>query len=229
MLPSVSDAPLARGSRVDTAYARLKSEILSNRLMPGFQGTEPEIAARLSMSRTPVREALIRLQSEGLVELIPRRGARVLPISGGDMREIYEILTALEPHAAAELAGRALDPGDLAPLDAATSDMEAALEVRDLDAWADADDRFHRRLLDLHGNARLTAIAAKLYDQAHRARMMTIKLRDLPYRSTEDHRTILSAIRAGAADEVWAVFEEHRRRAARELLDILNRLGLPQV
>ncbi|MBV2360632.1 GntR family transcriptional regulator [Thalassococcus sp. CAU 1522] len=217
----------ARSSRVSDAYVRLKDEILNNRMPAGFQAPEPDIAQRLGMSRTPVREALIRLQAEGLVELVPRRGARVLPVVADDMREIYEILTALEPHAAAVLAARSPSAADLAPLETATCDMEAALSAEDLRAWAEADDRFHRALLDLHGNARLSAIAASLYDQAHRARMVTLKMRALPHQSTAEHREILTCLRNGDAEGARTVFTAHRQRAARELLNILETYGLP--
>jgi DNA-binding GntR family transcriptional regulator len=74
-----------KSSRVNDAYVQIKAEILSNRLPPGFQAPEPEVALRLGMSRTPVREALIRLEADGLVELIPRRGVRVLPLRAEDM------------------------------------------------------------------------------------------------------------------------------------------------
>lgn len=218
-----------RASRVNDAYARLKDEILSNRLLPGFQAPEPEIAERLGMSRTPVREALIRLQAEGLVELIPRRGARILPVLASDMQEIYEILTALEPHAAAELAKRALTEEDLAPLELATQEMETALTQGSLEEWADADDRFHRSLLHLHGNERLCAITSSLFDQAHRARMVTLRLRKAPVRSTQEHRQILTHLRNGDAKKVKSVFHAHRERAARELLHILETFGLPQL
>lgn len=224
--PGIEQEP-PRVSRVGDAYARLKDEILSTRMPPGFQAPEPEIAARLGMSRTPVREALIRLQAEGLVELIPRRGARVLPMVAADMREIYEILTALESHAAAELARRGPTRAELAPLDAATRDMEQALARDDLDDWAAADDRFHRDLLRLHGNGRLSAIASALYDQAHRARMVTLRLRDRPVQSTADHRHILDCLHAGDGDGVSAAFVDHRHRAARELLGILETFNLP--
>ncbi len=221
-------ARTGRGSMVDIAYAALKDEILSTRMLPGFRATEPEVADRLGMSRTPVREALIRLQADGLVELIPRRGMRVLPVSAEDMNDIYEILTALEPHAAAELALRRPGLEVLAPLVRATEDMERALERPDLEAWAEADDRFHRALLELHGNARLTAIAGALFDQAHRARMITLRLREVPHRSTAEHRDILQALRDGDAERVRRIFQTHRERAARELLQLLERLGLPQ-
>nr|WP_239113267.1 GntR family transcriptional regulator [Shimia biformata] len=219
----------ARISRVDDAYARLKGEILSNRLLPGFQAPEPEFAERLGMSRTPVREALLRLEAEGLVQLVPRRGARILPVLASDMTEIYDLLGALEPHAAAELARRNPSKAELAPLIAATDDMEAALDEGNLEKWAAADDRFHRTLLELHGNRRLIGFASSLYDQAHRARMVTLRMRDKPVRSTREHRDILDLLLSGDAEGVEQLFRDHRRRAASELLNILETFGLPQL
>ncbi|PLW78577.1 GntR family transcriptional regulator [Cohaesibacter celericrescens] len=212
---------------VDDAYNRLKHAILTNELLPGYQAPEPEVAAWLNMSRTPVREALIQLQSEGLVELIPRRGVRVLPIQAKDMREIYEILSALEPSAAENIARRGLTEEDLAPLEQATSEMEQALDANDLIAWAEADDRFHRALLEINGNERLNKIVSALIDQAHRARMMTLRLRKKPVKSTQDHRKILEYLRNGEAKKAGALFRQHRNRASTELLNILEDFKVP--
>ena len=181
------------------------------------------------MSRTPVREALLRLESEGLVKLIPRRGARVLPVSPDDMREIYEILTALEPEVAARLAQANLGKGALGELEQATLDMEKALEEDDLDAWARADNRFHRKLLALHGNKRLMSFVRTICDWAHRARMMTLRLRQKPTRSTSEHRQIITHILQGEAEKAREAFRQHREKTATELLEILNNLRLYRV
>lgn len=225
--PGASSMPSEKRSRVGGAYAQLKNEILTNAMPPGFQAPEPEIAARLGMSRTPVREALIRLEAEGLVELIPRRGARVLPVLASDMQEIYEILSTLEPTAAAHLAARRPSDDELEELELAMRDMEHALDQNDLEAWAASDDRFHRELLRVHGNKRLAGIASSLFDQAHRARIVTLRLRDRPVRSTREHRDILNCLRSGDAERVRRVFSEHRERASSELLAILQNYGLP--
>ncbi len=221
--------PAPKVSRVNDAYERLKQEILENRLPPGYQGTEPEIAARMEMSRTPVREALIRLQSEGLIDLIPRRGIRVLPIAPSDMRDIYQILTVLEPEAAADVATIGLTPNQIDALEAATVEMESALETEDLDRWASADDHFHRTLLACNGNDRLTAFVNTLFDQAHRARVVTLRLREVPWKSTEDHRAILKAVTDGDAERTRKLFRAHRERAAQELLQALERSRLSQL
>ncbi|MEM9522851.1 MAG: GntR family transcriptional regulator [Pseudomonadota bacterium] len=213
---------LSRPTRVNRAYDLLRADILSNRLPPGFSAPEPDLAERLGMSRTPLREALIRLEHDGLVELVPRRGVRVLPMYPDDMREVYAILAALEPEAAAELALHNGDPGWLKPLEDAVGDMEAALEADDLDAWAQADDRFHRELVEMSSNRRLTEIVTGLYDQVHRARTLTLRLREKPVQSTREHREVLNGILDGKPRRVRKLFRAHRDRTAAELLAILE-------
>ncbi len=211
-------ASRARGRLVEDAYRRLKREILENRMKPGFRAPEPAIAERLGMSRTPVREALVRLAGEKLVELVPRRGARVLPVSPGDMREIYQVLTALEPEAAADVARARPDKAALAPLERAAEAMADALTRDDREGWAAADDRFHRALLDMTPNRRLAEIVGAMLDQSQRARTVTLALRAPPTASTEEHAALLDAIVAGDADRARTVFSAHRRRAADELI-----------
>ena len=93
-----------RVSSAERAYRALKDLILSNELPAGSQLLEQEAALRLGMSRTPVREAMIRLEQDGVVEIRPRHGMRVLPVSAADMREIYDVLTSLEATAAEMVA-----------------------------------------------------------------------------------------------------------------------------
>jgi DNA-binding GntR family transcriptional regulator len=196
---------------------------------PGFMALEAEIALRLGMSRTPVREALIRLEKQGLVEFVPRRGIRVKAIAPDDMREIYDILTALEPQAAASVASKHPTAEQLTELDVATSDMERALKSQDREAWAEADDQFHRKLLELNNNRRLLDFVSVLLDQAHRARMFTLRVREMPVKSTEEHRRILDALVSGDVEKAHTVFRLHRQRAASELLELLERCKLTQL
>jgi len=215
-----------RQSLTDEAYEHLKEEILDNRMPPGFQALEQELAQRLNMSRTPVREALIRLQEEGLVKVVPRRGMRVLPLSPTDMQEIYEVLTCIEAEATAMLAKRRPNKKELSKLVRATRDMEKALKNDDLEAWAQADNRYHRELVRLCGNKRLATIANTLMDQAHRVRMFTLRLREKPFRSTQEHRDQVAAFLDGNPDRVRKIYREHRERAATELINILKQYRL---
>ncbi|MDH3452550.1 MAG: GntR family transcriptional regulator, partial [Gammaproteobacteria bacterium] len=132
------------------------------------------------MSRTPVREALIRLADEGLVEVRPRHGMSVLGVSAADMREIYQVLTALESMAAEVVAARGVDEQQLALFEACVTDMDAALQQDNLRDWAAADERFHELLIELCGNRRLAAIVCTCRDQARRVRMTTLHLRPKP-------------------------------------------------
>ncbi len=170
-----------------------------------------------------VREALIRLEQEGMVEILPRRGMRVLPISAEDMAEIYEVLTALEARAAERLAERKPAPKSLAPLTRALERMEAALEAGELKSWARADDRFHRQLVGLAGNRRLAEMARTVFDQAHRARMATLHLRPWPRQSNKDHRALVQAILKGDARRAREIHARHRHRAMAILLALLER------
>ena len=216
-------------SLVDAAYEQIRRRILDNIWPPGHRALEQEVALELGMSRTPVREALLQLQNEGLVEVIPRHGVRVLPVSPTDMREIYEILIALECMAAELLARRKPGDEELQPLIAATDAMDAALKVDDLDAWAQADERFHAQLLELAGNRQLQATVFNYWDRAHRARMFSLRLRPAPVNSTREHMQLVERLRAGDPEGASAVNRAHRERANRELLAIFERYKLAQM
>lgn len=216
-------------SLVDAAYDQIRRRILDNLWPPGHQALEQEVALALGMSRTPVREALVRLQNDGLVQVVPRHGMRVLPVSPTDMREIYEILTALECMAAEIVARRGPDEAALAPLVQATAAMDAALQDDDLDAWAAADERFHASLIELAANRQLAATVWNYWDRAHRARMFSLKLRPKPVNSTREHRDLVERLRAGDARGAAEVNRAHRERASRELLAIFERFKLAQM
>jgi len=200
----------------------LRSLIFSGALPPGSDHLEAELAERLGISRTPVREALMRLEDQGLVMLRPRRGARIVGLSAKDMNDIYEVLTAIESAAAARAAARSLDPADLAPMRRAIADMDNALASGDLETWAEADDAFHQGLLAASGNDRFAETAARYSDQVRRARMVTLRLRPPPARSNEDHRAVLDAIERGDSDSARALHRAHREQARVLLTDLLR-------
>lgn len=216
-------------SLVEAAYEQIRRRILDNVWPPGHRALEQEVALALGMSRTPVREALVRLQAEGLVEVVPRHGMRVLPVSPVDMREIYEMLTALECMAAERLARRRPSDDELAPLLQATLAMDQALAADDLEAWARADEQFHSQLVALAGNRHLQATVLNHWDRAHRARMFTLRLRPKPVNSTREHRALVERLREGDWEGAARENRAHRERASRELLAIFERYKLAQM
>lgn len=223
-------APFAAGppreSSADRAYREMKRRILGNEMLPGTQVLEGELAASLGLSRTPVREAMIRLAEDGLVEVRPRHGMRVLPISATDMAEIYLILTELEAAAARIVADKGVGRADLAALEGAVRDMDVALKADDLDAWAAADERFHKMLVELSGNRRIVAVVNMFWDQAHRARMATLRIRPKPVNSNKDHAAVVAAIRRRDADAAYTLHRQHRVRATQMLAELIERLRL---
>lgn len=217
-----------RKTMVEAAYASLKAKIIHNELPPGYQALEGELALQLGMSRTPVREALIRLENEGFVEVVPRRGFRVTALTQHDIREINEVLTHLEAGAAERLAARKPGPDEMARLDAAIGDMDAALETGDMAAWAAADYRFHCLLVEMAGNRHLSEVARNFLDKAHRFRLLTTPVRERPVYSNVNHAAVVEAIRRGDPRSALEIHLAHKRRWSRELDGVLSRLELPE-
>ncbi len=215
-----TDKPLSNTQRAVNELRRL---IFTGELPAGSDHLESELADRLGMSRTPVREAALTLESQGLLELRARKGVRILSVSPEDMREIYDVLTELESLAAELAAEKNYASVDLAGLEDAITDMEAALSIKDLEAWADADDRFHSELVRLGGNSRITTIVSMLNDQVRRARTTTLYMRALPSRSNEDHRGVFEAIRRGDAAAARRIHRAHRQHAKQMLIELLER------
>lgn len=205
------------------AYETIKEMILDGRLKPSASFLETELAVRIGVSRTPVREAGQRLEREGLVKMRPRRGMLVLPVSAADMAEIYQLLSALEPLAAQLAAERGLTPTQAKAMEAATARMEEALAAEDLSAWAEADDMFHALLVEASGNKRLIEATERYRTQVHRARMATLTLRPRPQQSTADHRALLERLLQRDADGAKRVHFRHREAAGQMLTDLLSR------
>ncbi len=219
----------AKPSNAQRAVAALRQMIFSGALPAGSDHLESELAERLKMSRTPVHEAALVLASQGLVQLRPRKGVRILSVSPEDMAEIYDVLTELESLAAERAAEAGHSADALAELMSATAAMDAAITAADLDAWAAADDRFHRELVRLGGNSRVVAIAEMMSDQVRRARQTTLHMRPLPTRSNADHRRVCEAIRDGDAATARACHRAHRQEAKTVLLALLRKHRLHYV
>lgn len=216
-------------SLAEGAYAEIKRRILSNEYPGGFQILEDALCEELGMSRTPLREGLMRLQNEGLIEVLPRRGMRVLPLTADDIADIYEVISALELLAARTLASLPDNAGPVSRLQAEVIEMERALERDDLDGWAVADERFHRILADESGNPRLATAARTLLDQSQRFRIFTLRMREKPTSSTRNHRQLVQAIRRHDADGAVKCHATHRRSWEENMYGLMRRFGIRQI
>ncbi len=182
-----------------TAYEHVKRGILDREYDSGDLVTEGEVAARLGISRTPVREALLRLDAEGLIRLYPKRGALVLPVSGQDVHDVFETRELVEGFAAArawkhreELVVR---------LDELTGQMRRGYEQGDPVALMTADRAFHAAIVDAGGNRILTSLYESLRDR--QMRMGVAALRVSPDRlaaAVEQHTALVEVLRAADGD-----------------------------
>jgi DNA-binding GntR family transcriptional regulator len=214
-------SPKTGEKSAQVAYATIKQRILDNEYAPGTAVLEQALANDLGLSRTPVREAMIRLEHEGLVRVVPRHGMTVLPLAPRDMTEIYQIMIGLELVATEQLAARQPSADEIAPLVEACDAMAAAMERDDLDSWAKADERFHLSLVELCGNRRLAAMVM--------ARMFTLRLRPKPTDSTREHREVVEAILAGDPARATRLYRDHREKASGQMVRIIEQYGLTRL
>lgn len=207
----------------------LRALIFAGELPPGSDHLESELAEKLGMSRTPVREATLVLESQGLLEVRPRKGVRISALSADDMREIYEVLTELESLAASLAAEARYSEQDLSRLKSATREMEASVADNDREGWARADAAFHDELVRLGGNKRIQTIVSNFNDQVRRARALTLHMRPMPRKSNEDHRALYEAIARGDSKAARQIHWMHRTEAKDMLINLLNQHGLRRV
>ncbi len=216
-------------SNTQQALSILKELILDNRLASGSNHLESELAEMLGMSRTPVREATLILEAQGLVEVKPRHGVKILSLSPQDMSEIYDILTELESLSAELAANMGYSEEQFQIAETAIQKMDEALENDDLEAWAVADELFHSELVRFGNNSRIANIYRMYSDQVRRARKLTLNLRPKPTKSNDDHRNVLNAIRDGNASEAQILHRAHRIQAKKMLIGLLEQYGFNNV
>lgn len=210
----------------DKVYHTIKQCIMENRLKSSVSYLETELADRLGVSRTPVREAALQLERDGFVKVRPRHGITVLPIAVQDMREIYQIQAELEPLAVALAARRGLSHAEFTPLVDCITKMETALEQDDLNTWAHADDIFHNLVVSYSQNRRLARMISQFRDQVHRARMATLHLRPKPLQSNVDHELLVRHLRNRDEAAARDVHHRHLTRAGTMLIELLEKNGL---
>jgi len=196
---------------VDKAYQTVKQGILAGRFPPGSRITEHEIAAAAGVSRTPVREALRRLQAEGLVDFTPNFGAVITAWSDSDVDEVFQLRALLESHGARRAAALAR-PEQLAELRRlAEEQFRESTERRAgyLDRIAELNSRFHHALQNMASSPRLTRALAALIEAPLMMRTFHKYSPDDLQRSAMHHLEICSALEARDGDWAASVMASH--------------------
>ena len=190
------------------AYDLIKNAILYNRFRVDAIYSQEAICTELGISRTPVREAIRKLELEGLVVMIPRKGAEVARITEKDLRDVLEVRCSLE-ELAAELAAERMDEEGQEKLDQALVEFESAIESGDNAAIADSDMEFHDIIFDATGNPRLIQIIGNLREQFYRYRLEYVKDTDYHIVLLNEHKELVNAIRAGKKEEARKIMKKH--------------------
>jgi DNA-binding GntR family transcriptional regulator len=199
---------LPRGrSAAQLAYDYVKARLLDGRFADGTLLSENEIGQRLDVSRTPVRQAFVQLEAEGLLELYPRRGALVVPISPSEAEDVFEARMLIEQHAARR-AGGSLTSLAAALRDHIADQEDALAEGGAGFAWSDR--AFHRAIVEAGGNRLLTRQYDALRDRHQRIAAITIA-RDPSRieRFVAEHREIAAAFEAGDAELAASLLGAH--------------------
>ena len=206
-------------SLTDRAYQLLRREILSCRLEPGSEVSEADLADRLSMSKTPVRDALGRLRAEGFVRTYPRRGYLIVPLTISDMNELFDVRSIVEA-GVAELAVERITPAELDELER-LADASYDESVPSLEQFIGANREFHLAIARASGNGRLVQMAARQLDEAERFFYIGAKARDVNPEVRHEHHRIVGVLRRRDRVAARDISIAHNGSTRRGLIDAI--------
>ena len=200
----------------DDAYNILAKKIISGKLKAGVKLIESKLANNFGISRTPIREALNRLAQDGLIELIPKKGAQVSLLKAKDVEEIYDVRKALEGMATKE-ATPLIKEKDLKQIAKLIEKCDSSPERR-LKYFLESDLKLHRLIIERSGNGRLTKILQKLNNFINSFRVFDAQYDQRVKDAREEHKNILRALIKKDAKKARALVEQHIENAKKNIL-----------
>ncbi|MBO4401995.1 MAG: GntR family transcriptional regulator [Selenomonadaceae bacterium] len=200
----------------------LRDAIRRGILEPGERLMEVQLADELGISRTPVREAIRKLEQEGYVIMMPRRGTYVSDVSVSDVKEIFEIRSALESLATG-LAARRIEQDELETLQSLLIEIEGYIAKNDIDKIVETDIKFHELLYKVSRNDRLVAIISNLKEQLARFRTLSMSYPGRLQETLEEHSDMVEAIANGDVSAARDAAEHHMERAEKTLLKAMRK------
>ena len=218
---SAAEADAAFRTRADEVYAQLKHDVAEFKLVPGDRFTENEISERLGVSRTPVRQALFRLQQEGFVEVLFRSGWRVLPFDFDRFEQLYDLRMVIETTAVRRLCesdGRV----DRSSVNALAAIWLVPVTQRSDDSVrvAQWDEAFHCALVEAAGNAEMARVHRDLTDRIRIIRRLDFTKQPRIDATYEEHAKILKAIRANRGEQAAMLLRVHIETSQAEVRKI---------
>src|SRR3954470_10096908 len=214
--------PISRtnGARAGLAvYEALRDAIISTELEPGQQISENEIADKLGVSRTPVREALARLRDDQLVQIVPQLGTFVSRISVAGVDDAQFLRVALEC-SAVRLAAERADAAGVAELGAVVTRQELARDAFDASAFFVLDDQLHSTLCELSGRPIAWTIVARANEHLNRVRRLSLAEPSYIAEMIEEHKAVVDAVGRGEPDAAEEALRHHLRMVLSDLPNI---------
>ena len=205
----------------DVVFATLREAILRGELKPGERLMELQLAAKLGVSRTPIREAIRMLQQEGLAVTIPRKGAQVAAMTEKDMEDALQIREALES-LAVSLACDHITKEQIAGLEGNMAAFEAAVKANDLVRMAQADIEFHDTIYQAAWNPKLMVILNHLRENVYRYRVEYLKDGKSHARLIDEHKQIVLGLKRREKEYAVEMMEQHLRNQSAAVKDIIR-------
>jgi len=205
----------------ELVFEALSEAIVKGVLRPGERMMEIQLAEEMGVSRTPVREAIRKLELEGLVAMVPRKGAYVASLSMKDIIEVFEIRGALEG-LAAELAAERITDDELEELERYLVRITESIETDDLTLMVEVDTGFHSQLYRASRNGRLSQIISNLREQIQRFRKASLSQPGRMRAALEEHKKIVEAISSRDSALARRLAEEHIENAEHSLMEVIR-------
>jgi DNA-binding GntR family transcriptional regulator len=211
-------------SLTDRAYKQLRRDILSCVLQPGSEVSEADIADRLLMSKTPVREALGRLRVDGFVKAFPRRGYQIVPLTITDMDELFDVRAIVEA-GCGELAAERITDDELNRLEELADVSYDVETTASLDRFISANRDFHLAIAGASGNRRLYGMVFKQLDELERFFYFGARARDLNREVHVDHHRIVKVLRSHDPQVARQIMIDHNDATRRGLFEVIAQGG----
>ena len=206
----------------DVVFNTLRKAILRGELKPGERLMEIALAERLGVSRTPIREAIRKLELEGLVLMIPRKGAEVAQITEKNMQDVLEVRKALE-ELSVQLACERITPEQVEEMKMAAEDFRKVLKSGDVTKIAEADVKFHDIIFAATNNQRLITLLNNLREQMYRFRVEYLKQKECYPQLLEEHDKLIALISGGEVEEACELMGCHIDNQASTVSDVIRR------
>ena len=206
----------------DVVFNTLRKAILRGELKPGERLMEIQLANKLGVSRTPIREAIRKLELEGLVLMIPRKGAEVAQITEKNMQDVLEVRKALE-ELSVQLACERITPEQVEEMKMAAEDFRKVLKSGDVTKIAEADVKFHDIIFAATNNQRLITLLNNLREQMYRFRVEYLKQKECYPQLLEEHDKLIALISGGNVEEACEIIGRHIDNQASTVSDVIRR------